>query len=344
MRLIVPVLNIFSIFLIMLPTTTQAQFTGGIGQGNINAGSTSTNLGFNFYKGGSEDGVVVSSTNSATLGISFMKGGSDDGSVSAAANNQNLGSNFFKGGADDGFVLANAANQPIGINFFKGGIDDGAVSAAMTNLNLGANFFKGGADDGFAMGFVTNTPLPVTLISFTAEWQNKDVITKWTTTSESNTAYFEIERSIDGNHFIPVGKTNASGNVTTTKNYAFADVAVKTQLNTLPPRIFYRLKTVDQDGKIQYSAIVVLDLKQNQILYTLYPNPARSQFTIENAGLPNQYSFKMLSTTGQTIMQKTVKSQKETINISNIANGVYYVLITDKSTNNTQTFKIIIQH
>lgn len=344
MKLILHVLNIFSFILLILPTSAKAQFRGGIGQGNFNAGTTSANLGFNFFKGGSEDGSVLSITTTGNLGTSFMKGGVDDGTVSAVALDQNLGTNFFKGGSDDGFVMANAANQPIGTNFFKGGTDDGNVSAAMSNLNLGANFFKGGADDGFAMAFVVNTPLPVTLISFTAAWQNEDVITKWTTTSETNTAYFEIERSIDGNHFIPVGKTNASGNVSTTKNYAFADVAVKTQLNTLPPKLFYRLKTVDQDGKIQYSAIVVLDVKKNQSLYTLFPNPARNQFMIEYAGVPNQYSLKLLSSTGQIMMQKTVTSQKEIVNVSTIANGVYYVLITDKTSNNTQTFKIIIQH
>lgn len=344
MRLKLQLLKFLFFVFIIIPINSKAQFKGGIGKGSILAGASSSVLGLNIFKGGTQDGIVLSTNPSQSLGISFMKGGTDDGSTNSVALSQNLGASIFLGGISDGIVLANSTNEPLGISFFKGGKDDGIASITIASQNLGANFFKGGVTDGFAMAFVVNTPLPVTLISFTAAWQNDDVITKWTTSSETNTDYFDIERSIDGNHFITVGTTTASGNASFNKNYSFTDLNIKSQLNSLPPKLFYRLKTVDQDGGKQYSAIVVLDVKLNIVSYTLYPNPAKNHFVIEYAGLAKQYSLKILSSTGQVVLHKTVNSQKEIVDVSSFSNGVYYVLITDQATKNNQTFKIIIQH
>src|SRR5205085_1718332 len=46
--------------------------------------------------------------------------------------------------------------------------------------------------------------LPVTLLDFKAEKQKNEVSLRWSTSSESNSAYFDIQRSIDNVNFVSV--------------------------------------------------------------------------------------------------------------------------------------------
>ena len=52
-------------------------------------------------------------------------------------------------------------------------------------------------------------PLPLTLLSFTLEKNNGSALLKWTVTDEINTSFFEVQRSINGLNFLPVGTVAA---------------------------------------------------------------------------------------------------------------------------------------
>ena len=95
------------------------------------------------------------------------------------------------------------------------------------------------------------TILPVTLVDFRGKLLENYISLDWITSKEINSKYFEIQKSVNGIDFIPVGRVTAAGNSTNDKSYNFKDYQVN-EYN------YYRLKTVDADGKITISKIILL--------------------------------------------------------------------------------------
>lgn len=92
--------------------------------------------------------------------------------------------------------------------------------------------------------------LPVTIESLSAQEDKNDVILAWNTASESNSNYFEIQRSSDGIDFKKIGQVYASGNSNVLKQYFFRDEFPGKGTN------LYRLKMVDLDGSYSISKTV----------------------------------------------------------------------------------------
>ncbi len=127
----------------------------------------------------------------------------------------------------------------------------------------------------------STTVLPVRWLDFSAQETNEGIMLKWSTASEINNNYFEIERSEDGLNFEFAGKVNGIGNANKISSYRFLD-----EVN--PSRTwFYRLKQVDFDGKEEFSRTITYqsNVEQAPIVYTKgdlnqlvikSENPARS--------------------------------------------------------------------
>ncbi len=102
--------------------------------------------------------------------------------------------------------------------------------------------------------------LPITLLSFTAEEKNEEIVLQWITATEMNNDYFTLERSHDGNTFEAIAKINGAGNSIDQKEYALNDIM---PLNGLS---YYRLRQTDFDGLSTVSDIVVVNHKINKTL------------------------------------------------------------------------------
>lgn len=95
----------------------------------------------------------------------------------------------------------------------------------------------------FTLASVTSeNPLPVELLSFTAEYKNKNVSLEWITATEINNDYFSVQRSKDGKLFHEILRIDGAGNNSSLKQYRAVDE------NPLPDISYYRLKQVDYDG------------------------------------------------------------------------------------------------
>jgi hypothetical protein len=103
-----------------------------------------------------------------------------------------------------------------------------------------------GSDPSFAVDQVTlsyTTVLPIELMSFTAILiEPKKVKLNWVTVSESNNDYFTVEKSMDGENFVPVLIENGSGNSNHYINYVAYDEKPSSEF------IYYRLKQTDYNG------------------------------------------------------------------------------------------------
>jgi hypothetical protein len=93
--------------------------------------------------------------------------------------------------------------------------------------------------------------------------------------------------------------------------------------------------------------IITVGLKENNIQpnykLVVYPNQADDFITIKLETLPINPELKIINTLGQTLVQSAIFNTQSSLNVSNLQNGIYYlVLQSNKQT--IQTQKIIIQH
>jgi hypothetical protein len=91
--------------------------------------------------------------------------------------------------------------------------------------------------------------LPVQLTTFKVYLNDEKVNVDWTTSSETNSWYYKVERSIDASNFETISTVNAAGNSTVIKNYSITDG------RPLKGTSYYRLAQIDQDRHVKYSDI-----------------------------------------------------------------------------------------
>jgi hypothetical protein len=177
----------------------------------------------------------------------------------------------------------------------------------------------------YRLGQIT---LPLTLLSFNAVLVNKTTQLTWQTTNEINTAYFTIERSIDGATFNDVGRVNAKGNTTTLTTYNYDDDI----LSVSNDKIYYRLKQEDKDGRITYSKVVVINITDRKTDVTVTPNPARNYFTINGSINLNNATLLIRNMSGQAVLKQNLSgSGTQRVDISGLVKGVYVVNIVTSS-------------
>lgn len=93
--------------------------------------------------------------------------------------------------------------------------------------------------------------LPLNLLDFIANKENSKVKLKWTTSYEQNFSRFDVEKSNDAVLFKTIGSVPAKATSLISKSvYDFEDKESEQQV------VYYRLKMLDRDGKINFSKIV----------------------------------------------------------------------------------------
>jgi len=321
-----------------------SQFKGGVGQGSTTFIARSATMGSNIFAGGIDDGHTILKTSEAVLGDNIFKGGIDDGHTVLRTSEALLGDNIFKGGIDDGHTVLRTGEAALGDNIFKGGVDDGHTVLATSRANMGSNIFAGGADDGWAMAFNSRAILPVTLQNFTGQWQKADARLTWQTLTETNTAYFILERSFNATTFTAVTKIAAAGQSAVLRSYNYIDVNVQTLIPQGSDVVYYRLHTFDKDGKAEYSGIVALHTNAAALPdYAVFPNPASSYVTVTTtAPVSTEKTYiRIADASGKVLVLQQMSSSTQQIPVSRYANGLYYLqLITASKVLYTQ--KIII--
>lgn len=245
----------------------------------------------------------------------IFNGGIADGFAfksSMQASNNIAGNNVYSGGIADGFAwksYSQSTGNIVGTNIYSGGIADGfafkSFSQSFGNI-AGPDIYSGGIADGYAFASYGSMglelPLPVELISFTAEVQNNStVVTKWETATEINSDYFIVERSADGEIFMPVGSINAAGNSNTIQHYSLTDFHPFLNVS------YYRLKQFDINGHATYSNTVAVFVGQpGNLSVNIYPNPVieSSQLILDNNTHLLGGNFSLLDMQGKIVYEK----------------------------------------
>jgi endonuclease/exonuclease/phosphatase family metal-dependent hydrolase len=125
-------------------------------------------------------------------------------------------------------------------------------------------------------------PLPVRLASFEAKPLGERIAVSWTTANETNSAYFNVERSVDAREFGSIGRVAAAGEAKETKAYGLVDEHPLSGTN------YYRLKQVDLDGRATYSKIISVVMDNLTPGLEILGNPTDNQvIRVAVRNLPN---------------------------------------------------------
>jgi hypothetical protein len=165
--------------------------------------------------------------------------------------------------------------------------------------------------------------LPVTLASFTGHTEGELSILNWTTTEETNSANFEVERSGNGKTWSKIGTVSAKGESSTLQNYSFPDA------RPLNGTSYYRLKMNDNDGSFDYSPIVSLrNLSGKAVSVATYPNPTSDVIFLENIDANVLQNIEILNTTGRSVLRNVRYNEVQGIDVRSLSKGLYLLKYT----------------
>jgi hypothetical protein len=174
--------------------------------------------------------------------------------------------------------------------------------------------------------------LPVELKSFSASVKNNLVMLNWTTITEVNNYGFEIEKQVGSrqstlSNWEVIGLVEGNGNSNRPIEYSFMDSMISTAGSYA-----YRLKQIDNDGSVEYSNEIevevliptITELKQN------YPNPfnpaTKLKYSISKEG---HVEISIYNIVGEQVAllvneKKSTGNFEVEFNGSNLPSGVYF--------------------
>ncbi|MFP5039492.1 T9SS type A sorting domain-containing protein [Parasediminibacterium sp. JCM 36343] len=172
-----------------------------------------------------------------------------------------------------------------------------------------------------ASTIIKNPVLPVRIASYELQLlADNSVENIWVTSSEINTAYFNLQRSIDGNSFATIGKVLAKGNGL----YEFTDMHAKSSV--AGSKRYYRLQILDKDGSISYSDTKSISILPTPLGIGIYPNPAKDFICIYGKNIAK---ISIIDNMGKVVATKAgldMLAEQNKVSFS-LAPGVYIAQI-----------------
>ncbi len=177
--------------------------------------------------------------------------------------------------------------------------------------------------------------LPVTLLSFSAECNDKTIEITWQTASEINCDYFTIERSTDVKNWETIGTVKGAGYSNMKLSYLFTDYTPIKGIS------YYRLSQTDYDGTSEtFNATAVHCGNISATGISIYPIPASEKLMVFSDNKINLVSF--YNFCGNQIFEIQCTSNYIEVDIRHLSDGIYFILL------NTEigifSEKIIISH
>jgi hypothetical protein len=142
-----------------------------------------------------------------------------------------------------------------------------------------------------------NASLPLNFLGVAANRKNNYSLVQWKTSEEFNVDHFEVERKDNHNRsFFKIADVPANNRAT--NSYETEDHI------PLDGTAFYRIRSVDRDGKYSYSKIVAVSDKGDGSM-SVINNPARSTIFISVNGVPKgNYVWQLIDASGRIVEAK----------------------------------------
>ncbi len=171
--------------------------------------------------------------------------------------------------------------------------------------------------------------LPISLTSFKGEKRSSVNVLSWTTSTETNNAGFELQRSANGVNYTQLAYVQSkadNGNSNQAITYSYADE------KPLSGAGYYRLKQIDKDGKFTLSEVVVIKGNKPTKLEVVgvYPNPSINVLNVSlNAPKTDKVTLVVSDLSGRTILSQNVQlvagDNVTSVNVAALAAGTYTI-------------------
>ncbi len=178
--------------------------------------------------------------------------------------------------------------------------------------------------------------LPVSLTAFQCQKTTEGTVSiNWSTELETGIEQYEVERSVDGRIFNSI-KTTAAENKTQA-SYKFTDY-VPVAGND---KFYYRLKIAEQSGRISYSKIVLVTMRNNVPSISAYPQPSvNGTVTVKWTG---DAPFDVILFQSNGVKVKSYDNYPgNTIQFDQLNDGLYFVQIHSKKSGIVLNRKIAV--
>ena len=180
------------------------------------------------------------------------------------------------------------------------------------------------AVDDFSYGN-SNAPLPVKFANVKASKKAGGIEVSFSNLTESDVVNYSIERSANGQDFTSIKALAATKNDGGKADYSFTDA------EPLSGNNLYRIKSVETNGKVSYSAIARVDLNAKGLALTIAPNPTKAtELGLQITDLPaGNYKIRIFNNNAQVVGEQLLKhsggSFSQTLPLNKLQAGMYYL-------------------
>ncbi len=180
----------------------------------------------------------------------------------------------------------------------------------------------------------------IELLSFEGRAEAIGNYLHWATASENQNSHFEVERSLDGVNFEMIGKVMGADNSHTVQTYEFMDENVENAVS------YYRLKTVDNEGKETYTHTILIERNHDVLNWShVGPIPSSNQINVQFiAPTEGEFTLAIYDVAGRLINQQVLITNTGLntfdLEVSNWNSGVYFLNISGA---NQSIFKRIVK-
>jgi len=183
------------------------------------------------------------------------------------------------------------------------------------------------------------SPLPLDLRFFRGEIAGSTNLLEWETASERGTQWHIVERSADNLHWTELGRRPAAGTSLSPLRYALTDRAPLS-------RAYYRLRSVDFNGRTAYSHSILLDRKDESFgIAAAFPSPTSGGLTVQYVVEDEENVFlRILDFTGKTVLEQQGEAARGLnqmpVSLDALPAGTY-VLLLSNNTGTTSTLRVV---
>ena len=163
--------------------------------------------------------------------------------------------------------------------------------------------------------------------------QDAKALLNWKVKSESDIAYYSVQRSTDGDNFKEIASIKPTGNSSNVQFHSYTDNTAENSSKY----VYYQVQIVDKSGNKQLSGIKMFTQKlaSSKLITSISPNPISTtghlmvQFNADKQG---KMLMQLYSESGRFIKQAEMTADKGVNNghfhLGDIMPGTYYVTCT----------------
>ena len=175
--------------------------------------------------------------------------------------------------------------------------------------------------------------VPLMLISFSAVKKQHYTEINWQTANEQNIDHFTVERSDNNANYYPVAQVQGGRN-----NYTANDVK---PINRIA---YYRLRTVDNDGRDRLSKVVIITDAVSAGSISLLTNPVHDKIIlVADGSVSGLFAYDIYTDNGQLVQKGNLSiaiNGKHELPVNAFAKGNYVITLKNNFLSYSYKFRI----